>query len=69
MKGKKCKNNFNIQLHLEIILWEKREEWVETLMQYLLNINYDSLTTDGCPLKSLSIVGEGELLGIATVIS
>jgi hypothetical protein len=27
------------------------------------------LTTEGCPLKSLSIVGAGELLGIATVTS
>ena len=27
------------------------------------------LTTEGCPLNSLSIVGGGEVFGIATVIS
>lgn len=32
-------------------------------------IRFQRLTTEDCPLKSLSIVGGGEALGIATVTS
>ena len=39
------------------------------MMQLFLNLDFDWLTTEGCPLKILSIVGGGELLGRATVTS
>lgn len=38
-------------------------------MNLFLKLDFDWLTTEGFPCKSLSIVGAGELLGIATVTS
>jgi hypothetical protein len=46
-----------------------REKKRESLCGSSKSYYFSWLTTEGCPLKSLSIVGEGELLGIATVTS
>lgn len=50
-------------------MWSEKKKTIDAGFSVLSKSQFDWLTTEDFPLKSLSIVGAGELLGIATVTS